>query len=66
MVGKGNLVVFESKLKMSKIFETGEAMPTKIGFHTFHIHLFLHEFLKHHSCLFCVIHRHLVMSFFHK
>ena len=36
---KGNLAVFES----SGISETGEVMPTKIGFHAFHVNLYLYE-----------------------
>ena len=42
MVGKGNLVVFES----SNISETGEAMPTKIGAHALLINPYLHEFFE--------------------
>ena len=32
-------------LKSSRISETGESMPTKIGVHAFDINLYLHEFL---------------------
>ena len=47
MVRKGNLAVFEGmQAKRSKISETGEAMPIKISFHTFHINLYLHEFFE--------------------
>ena len=42
MVGKGNLVVFES----SNISETGEAMPTKFGVHALHINPYWHEFYE--------------------
>ena len=42
MVGKGNLAVFESSI----IFETGEAMPTKIGVHAFDIKPYLHKFFE--------------------
>ena len=31
-------------MNMSKISETGETTPTKIGFHAFHINFYLHEF----------------------
>ena len=37
---KGNLAVFES----SDIFETREAMPTKIGAHACYINTYLHDF----------------------
>ena len=33
-------------LKSSNISETGEAMPTKIGVHAFHINPYLHEFFE--------------------
>ena len=33
-------------LKRSKISETGEAMPTKFGFHAFQVNLYLHEFFE--------------------
>ena len=33
-------------LKRSKISETRDAMPTKIGFHAFHVNLYLHEFFE--------------------
>ena len=47
MVQKGNLAVLEGmQAKRSKISETGEAMPTKIGFHAFYVNLYLHEFLS--------------------
>ena len=39
---KGNLAVFEG----SNISETEEAMPTKIGVHTFDMSLYLHEFFE--------------------
>ena len=39
MVGKGNLVVFES----SNISETKEATPTKIGVHACDIKSYLYE-----------------------
>ena len=42
MVGKGNLVVFES----SNISETKEATPTKIGVHACDINSYLHEFFE--------------------
>ena len=42
MVQKGNLAVFES----SNISETGEATPTKIGLHAFHMTLYMHEFFE--------------------
>ena len=42
MVRKGNLAVFEG----SNIFETGEAMPTKIGMHAFDINAYLHKFFE--------------------
>ena len=29
-----------------KIFETKDAMPTKIGLHTFLVNLYLHEFIE--------------------
>ena len=31
---------------MSKIPETGEATPTKIGLHAFHVNLYMHEFIE--------------------
>ena len=34
------------QMKRSKFFETEEAMPTKIGFHAFHVNLYLHEFFE--------------------
>ena len=37
---------FWSNLKSSNISETGEAMPTKIGLHIFHINLDMHEFFQ--------------------
>ena len=42
MVRKEKLAVFES----SNISETGEATPTKIGVHAFHINPYLHEFFE--------------------
>ena len=42
MVGKGNLVVFES----SSISKTGEVTPTKIDVHAFDINPYLHEFFE--------------------
>ena len=33
-------------LKANKISETGEATPTKIGLHAFHMNLYLHEFFE--------------------
>ena len=35
-----------AKFKSSNIFETREAMPTKIGVHAFDINPYLHEFLS--------------------
>ena len=42
MVGKGNLVVFES----SNISKTGETTPTKIGVHALDVNPYLHEFFE--------------------
>ena len=42
MVRKGNLAVFES----SGIYETGKAMPTKIGVNACYIYPYLHEFFE--------------------
>ena len=42
MVGKGNLVVFES----SGISETGEVTPTKIGVYARDINTYFHEFFE--------------------
>ena len=42
MVGKGNLVVYES----SNISETGEVTPTKIGLHACDINPYLHKFFE--------------------
>ena len=42
MVGKGNLVVFES----SNIYESGMATPIKIVVHAQYIDLYLHEFFE--------------------
>ena len=42
MVGKGNLVVFES----SSIFETRVVTPTKIGVYVCYINPYLHEFFE--------------------
>ena len=42
MVGKGNLVVFES----SSISKTEEDTPTKIGVHACYINPYLHEFFE--------------------
>ena len=42
MVGKGNLVVFES----SNISETKEATPIKIGVHACYINPYLHVFFE--------------------
>ena len=42
MVGKGNLVIFES----SNFSETGAAMPTKIGVHALDFNLYMHEFFE--------------------
>ena len=39
---KGKLTVFES----SRISETGEVMPTKIGVHVCYINTYLHEFFE--------------------
>ena len=33
-------------LKANKISKTGEATPTKIGLHAFHMNLYLHEFFE--------------------
>ena len=33
-------------LKAGRISETGKAMPTKIGLHTFHVYLYLHKFFE--------------------
>ena len=40
MVGKGNLVVFES----SNISKIGKVTPTKIGVNACYINAYLHEF----------------------
>ena len=37
---------FWSNLKSSNISKTGEAMPTKIGLHIFHVNLDMHEFFQ--------------------
>ena len=42
MVGKGNLVVFES----SNISKTRKAAPIKIGVHAQCIDLYLHDFFE--------------------
>ena len=42
MVGRGNLVIFES----SNISETKEGMPTKIGLSACLMSLYLHEFFE--------------------
>ena len=42
MVGKGNLVIFES----SSISETRMATPIKINVHAQYIDLYLHEFFE--------------------
>ena len=42
MVGKGNLVVFES----SSISETGEVTPTKIGVYELDVNPYMHEFFE--------------------
>ena len=42
MVGKGNLVIFES----SNISETRMVTPIKIGVHAQYIDLYLHEFFE--------------------
>ena len=42
MVGKGNLVVFES----SSISKTGEVTPTKIGVHELDVNPYMHEFFE--------------------
>ena len=42
MVGKGNLVVFES----SGISESGDVTPTKIGVHVCYINTYLYEFFE--------------------
>ena len=42
MVGKGNLVVFES----SGISETEKTTTTKIGAHACYINIYLHELLE--------------------
>ena len=42
MVRRGNLAVFES----SNISETNEAMPIKIGAHTFDLNPYLHKFFE--------------------
>ena len=39
---KGNLAIFEG----SKISETEEVTPTKIGVHTIDMSLYLHEFFE--------------------
>ena len=43
---KGSFGCFEGKRKRSKISETGEATPTKICLHAFHINFYLHEFFE--------------------
>ena len=43
---KGNFGCFEGKQKRDKISETEDATPTKIGFHAFHVNLYLHEFFE--------------------
>ena len=42
MVGKGNLVIFES----SNIYETEKVTPTKIGVYAFDISPYMHEFFE--------------------
>ena len=42
MVGKANLIVFQS----SNIYETGMATPIKIGVHAQYIDLYLHDFFE--------------------
>ena len=42
MVRKGNLAVFE----VSRISETKETTPTKIGVHACDINAYLHEFFE--------------------
>ena len=42
MVGKGNLVIFES----SSISETRVVTPTKIGVYVCYINSYLHEFFE--------------------
>ena len=37
---------FEGKQKGGKIFETREAMPTKIDLHAFFVNVYLHEFFE--------------------
>ena len=41
---KGKFGCFLKAWEKSHISKTGEAMPTKIGLHAFHINLYLHEF----------------------
>ena len=43
---KGNFGHFEGKQKGAKISETKKATPTKIGLHSFHVNLYLHEFFE--------------------
>ena len=43
---KGNFGRFWRQAKRNHNSDTGEAMPTKIGFHAFHFNLYLHDFLK--------------------
>ena len=43
---EGKIWLFWSKLKRGKISETGEATPTKIGFHAFYVDLYLHKFFE--------------------
>ena len=40
-----NILMLEY-MNMSKISETRETTPTKIGFHAFHINFYLHEFFE--------------------
>ena len=43
---EGKFWPFEDKRKMSKISESGEVTPTKIGLHAFQVNLYLHEFFE--------------------
>ena len=43
---KGNFGRFWRQAKRSHNSDTGEATPTKIGFHAFHVNLYLHKFFE--------------------
>ena len=43
---EGKFWPFLKARKRNRNSETGEAMPTKIGFHAFHINLYLHEIFE--------------------